>query len=216
MSLWDDPKVKYLYEFEAAVVTLLGGYKPLPKGLRDGLWCNAHMWHAIDLNAELGAVRFVLDVLARYHPHLLADPGLASPPPPDGDDGELDAFTEAYITCALWSSTDNSTPSGGHPLDDNYDSTDLAPEALKAIKADCHQFQQDHADLLAQAYELYEVTDGSSAEAYAGHDYWLTRNHHGCGWWDRDLGEVGEALTAAAHAAGGCDIYVGDDGKLYV
>jgi hypothetical protein len=129
---------------------------------------------------------------------------------------QLDAFTAAYIVAALWSSTDNSTPSGGEPLDANYATTDIAPEALDRIKADCGLFQQAHAELLAQAYALYSVTDGSSSETYAGHDFWLTRNSHGAGFWDRDLGEVGEQLTAAAHAAGGCDIYVGDDRRLYV
>ena len=129
---------------------------------------------------------------------------------------QLDAFTHAYIVCALWSSTDNSTPAGGDPLDQNYAITDIAPEALERIKADCGQFQQAHADLLAQAYSRYAVTDGSSPEEYAGHDFWLTRNGHGAGFWDRGLDEVGEQLTTAAHSMGGSDIYPGDDGNLYV
>ena len=129
---------------------------------------------------------------------------------------KLDPFTAAYIVCALWASCDNSTPSGGDPLDQNFTITDIAPEALERIKADCGHFQQAHADLLAQAYSLYSVTDGSSPETYAGHDFWLTRNSHGAGFWDRDLGEVGEQLTVAAHNMGGSDIYPGDDGSLYV
>ena len=129
---------------------------------------------------------------------------------------KLDAFTHAYIVAALWSSTDNSTPSGGNPLDDNYAATDIAPEALEQITQDCSRFQQAHAVLLAEAYSRYSVTDGSSPETYAGHDFWLTRQGHGAGFWDRGLGEVGEKLTAAAHAVGGSDIYVGDDGELYV
>jgi hypothetical protein len=217
MSVWDDPKIKYLYEFEAAVATLLGGYQPLPSGLRDGLWTNAHMWHGIGLDVDLAAVRFVLDVVARYHPHLLADQSLASQPPSDEDAVEpLDAFTEGYVVCALWASCDESTPSGGEPLDRNYEATDIAPESLKRIKADCREFQREYSALLAQAYALYSVTDGASPEAYAGHDLWLTRNSHGSGYWNRDLGEVGEKLTTAAHVAGTCDIYVGDDGQLYI
>ena len=27
------------------------------------------------------------------------------------------------------------------------------------------------------------------------YDYWLTRNHHGSGFWDRSLGPVGDRLT---------------------
>ena len=33
---------------------------------------------------------------------------------------KLDAFTQAYVECALWSTCDNSTPSGGVPFDCNY------------------------------------------------------------------------------------------------
>jgi hypothetical protein len=50
---------------------------------------------------------------------------------------------------------------------------------------------------------------------YAGHDFWLTRNHHGCGFWDRGLGELGDQLTKASQQFDEIDLYVGDDGKLY-
>ena len=38
----------------------------------------------------------------------------------------IDKFLEAYITAALWSSTDESTPEGGEFLDANYGPDDLA------------------------------------------------------------------------------------------
>ena len=41
-----------------------------------------------------------------------------------------------------------------------------------------------------------------------GHDLWLTRNGHGCGFWDRDLGELGELLTALCELMGEVDLYV--------
>jgi hypothetical protein len=49
-----------------------------------------------------------------------------------------------------------------------------------------------------------------------GHDFWLTRNGHGAGFWDRGLGEVGDRLTSACRPYGEVDLYVGDDGDLYV
>lgn len=42
-----------------------------PTGLRDGLWCNAHMWHGVGLDAELAAVKFVVEVVERFHPGLV-------------------------------------------------------------------------------------------------------------------------------------------------
>lgn len=80
--MWNDPKSKYLFAFEAAVMALLGnGYSSManaPTGLKDGLWCNAHMWHGIGLDADLAAVKFVTDVIAPYHSRLITDRELAT------------------------------------------------------------------------------------------------------------------------------------------
>jgi len=49
-----------------------------------------------------------------------------------------------------------------------------------------------------------------------GHDLWLTRNHHGAGFWDRGYDEeIGKKLTDAAQELGGTDLYIGDDGEIY-
>lgn len=113
---------------------------------------------------------------------------------------KLDSFTAAYVECALWSSTDDD----GEPLDSAYTVDDIAPEALRQMVDDCRAFQADQtADLI-----------GMSAEQ-AGHDFWLTRNRHGAGYWDRGLGAVGQRLTDAAHVWGEVWLYVGDDGRIY-
>lgn len=117
---------------------------------------------------------------------------------------QLDTFTRAYIECALWSSMDNADQ-GGEPLDANYSVSDIAPEALAEIVSDCAAFQRDESESLT-----------ALDSAQSGHDFWLTRNHHGAGFWDRGLGDLGRKLTDAAHAWGSCDIYVGDDGKLHI
>lgn len=114
----------------------------------------------------------------------------------------MDQFTSAYITCALWSSTDNSRDDGGDPLDANYDGSDLAPQALEAIRRECAEFQECHAEDLALAYEKPGYT-----EASAGHDFWLTRNGHGAGFWDRGLDAVGDRLSDACKPYGSVDLY---------
>lgn len=118
----------------------------------------------------------------------------------------LDRFTAAYLECALWSSTDDD----GTPLDNvKYADTELAPETLARFKADCDRFQTANTDLLAQADE-YQSADRQ------GHDFWLTRNGHGAGFWDGDYPkELGERLTDASKAFGECDLYIGDDGLIY-
>ena len=117
-------------------------------------------------------------------------------------------FVRAYVECALWASTDESTESGGYPMDQNYALEDIAPETLARMVDDCVAFQRDHAADL-DALVPYDVGQG-------GHDFWLTRNRHGAGFWDGDWPEdVGKRLTDAAHAYGEFTLYVDDDGKVH-
>lgn len=120
---------------------------------------------------------------------------------------QIDLMLAAYIECALWSTPNYSDefdePDGN--LDDAYDADDLSPETLAEMRQDCEAFAKDNEiDLLGMDVEQI------------GHDFWLTRNRHGAGFWDRGLGARGDRLTDAAHAYGEVDIYVGDDGKLHV
>lgn len=124
----------------------------------------------------------------------------------------LDEFTRAYIECALWSSTDESRDDGGDPLDKNYGPEDIAPEALQKMADDCAKFQRENAETLDRTD--YHESRWSKAEL-AGHDFWLTRNGHGAGFWDRGLGAIGDVLTAASKKFRECHLYVGDDGKVY-
>lgn len=113
----------------------------------------------------------------------------------------MDKFTQAYIEAMLWSSTDDT----GNPLDARFSTADISDEAMKRIEHDCQRFQQVNHTLI----------EGETEQA--GHDFWLTRNQHGAGFWDGDWPEAnGKALTDWSHACGECDVYEGDDGKLYL
>jgi hypothetical protein len=57
--------------------------------------------------------------------------------------------------------------------------------------------------------------------AQVGHDFWLTRNGHGAGFWDRWSGGTegerhGDVPTEASKPYGTSDLYIGDDDRLYV
>lgn len=122
----------------------------------------------------------------------------------------LDKFTQSYIEAAFWTSEqDGDDETTGIPHEAGF--TDLAPEALEKIVSDCGFFQAKHKKLLEMAYRWIGYD-----ESQAGHDFWLTRCHHGCGFWDRGLKHCGDKLTDAAHAEGESSLYVGDDGKVYV
>lgn len=114
---------------------------------------------------------------------------------------DLDEFTKQYIETALWSSVDDDD----EPLDSNYGIEDLAPETLKKMVADAEKFQKTHWDEI------------SGDLGRAGHDFWLTRNGHGAGFWDGDWPDpIGDVLTKASEKFGNQHMYVGDDGKLHV
>lgn len=110
-----------------------------------------------------------------------------------------EAFFDAYVECALWSSTDESDDSGGDPLDQNYGPEDVTVKTRKEMRKDCDDFVRANQHLL----------DESGMPDYrAGHDFWLSRNGHGTGFWDEGLGAVGDKLHAAAKVYGTHDLYV--------
>jgi hypothetical protein len=116
----------------------------------------------------------------------------------------VDEFTKAYVEAALWTSMDESTPSGGYPLDKNYGPDDIAPETLALMEADCRKFQEAHAGDIAADLGL------------AGYHFWLTRCGHGSGYWNGCWPEdVGERLTDASQKYGEFNLYVGDDGLIH-
>lgn len=117
----------------------------------------------------------------------------------------MDKFTQGYIQCALWASTDDE----GEPLDSGEH--ELSDEARTQMAAECKEFQEANRTLLDEARD-----DCHRPDDYLGHDFWLTRNGHGAGFWDRkELGEtLGRALTDASKKAGGRSLYVSDAGKI--
>jgi len=115
---------------------------------------------------------------------------------------KTDTITHHYIIAALWSSTDDA----GEPLDAQYSADDIAPAALEKMTADCESFYSKAAELIEASGLDYEQI---------GHDFWLTRNGHGTGFWDRGLSDVGDQLTALSKEFGEVWLYVGDDGLIY-
>ena len=112
-------------------------------------------------------------------------------------------FVVAYMECALWAPVNDTAP-------ESHDVSDLAPEARLAMIRDCRDFYRGQSILLRDTIER-----SNAAWELHGHDFWLTRNRCGAGFWDRGYGSAGEALSAAARVCGRRDLYVGDDGKVY-
>jgi hypothetical protein len=117
----------------------------------------------------------------------------------------------AYIECALWASTDGSTPNGGRPLDENYSLASIPSDELAKVERMIEKFLQIVGDdTLNQYLESHDYEQ-------LGHDLFLTQNGHGTGFWDRDYATegLGKTLTALSKKLGECTACVGDDGCVY-
>lgn len=108
---------------------------------------------------------------------------------------EILLATDGALECLEWSETGED----GEPLDTlglYFDNDDK-----QTLRAELEEFILNNSDDL----------DGIEYEQI-GHDFILTRNHHGAGFWDRGLGERGERLTKACDPYGSIHAYVSDDG----
>lgn len=115
-------------------------------------------------------------------------------------------FITGYITAALWAD--------GMPYRADDDDSEIEqfgglehltmrPDGRERMAVDCRAFiAANETDLFLYCDERsYDPSKGSVAE-YAGHDFWLTRQGHGAGFWDRGLGALGDRLANAAKSFG--------------
>lgn len=118
-------------------------------------------------------------------------------------------FIAAYVECALWSSID---PDNDEHLNSNYSFENISEEGKATVKQACKSFLENNKALLNQLdYKNPQYSNAS----LAGHDFWLTRNEYGTGFWDRGLGKLGKQLTAACKIYKASDCYLGDDKLIY-
>jgi hypothetical protein len=110
-------------------------------------------------------------------------------------------FVDAYLEAAIWTSSDDED----RPLDRDYGVGDFSDSAVALAIKESNEFIQKNRE------DLGQVGDPGQH----GHDFWLTRNGHGVGFWDRGYGDVGDRLTAASKKFRERDVYAGDDGELH-
>lgn len=97
-----------------------------------------------------------------------------------------DQIVAAYMECAVWASI---WGEDGKSLDQmGYTVDSLSPDAKSTMRKDVMAFL---GDCTAAGLDLSDIPADQ-----IGHDFWLTRNGHGAGFWDRGLGELGDKLTA--------------------
>ena len=123
----------------------------------------------------------------------------------------LSVMTRQYLEAALWSSYahEGDKIEEESPLDNHFSVADFALSSVDVANQDCEAFK-------AKAREAGVDVDALDDEDL-GHDFWLTRNRHGAGFWDGDYEDaVGKKLTEIAHTFGECNAIIGDDENIHL
>lgn len=113
----------------------------------------------------------------------------------------IDNAIDGYKATALWSESDDQ----GDPLDEHSDPEDFTLPASLGIATDVMDFVDANWD------DVRDLNPGD-----VGHDFWLTRNGHGTGFWDRGYGDLGDRLSAAAKVYGSSHLWRDDNGNIHV
>ncbi len=136
---------------------------------------------------------------------------------------QISSELQQYLETILWAETDESNESGGEPLDRNYTIEDFSQESLERANRQLTAFltEADSATQVQEdaAEEAGVEEDWDFTEDDLAHDFWLTRNGHGTGFWDRPerYGDrLSEVFSKMAERAGEAYVYVGDDGQLHL
>lgn len=103
----------------------------------------------------------------------------------------LKGMVQGYLECAQWTNED---------LDDTNNRFNIS--TLKQAINDCGNF------LTSINYQTKKIP-----ASQMGHDFWLTRNGHGAGFWDRDLGDY---LTEVSKLFKEVNIELGDNGLINI
>ena len=114
----------------------------------------------------------------------------------------LDTFETAYVNALMFSSPDGDLYQG-HSIGM------IDADTLHQCSIDCEAFQRLHAVDLERADCHYGRGDSD-----CGHDFALSRNGHGAGFFDRDMGATGDRLQDAARAFGEYNLFLQDDGII--
>ena len=116
----------------------------------------------------------------------------------------LDAFTLGYLECAEWLAHSYGTEEEDRADfsmtdEEQADCTGFDPDAIKQAVQDCADFQAANETDLLTYYSL------GGDESHAGHDFYLSRNGHGAGFFDRGYDPVYNRLQGAARSYGEAD-----------
>lgn len=131
---------------------------------------------------------------------------------------ELERALDGFAECALWTASCNGMANHDDCRGEDCDASlrelgfaDVGAFTAESIKV---MREQIRAFIASAEEERPNVFDGMGPEQI-GHDFSLTRDGHGTGFWDRGLGERGDYLTNLCKPYGEGYVHIGNDGVVY-
>ena len=132
---------------------------------------------------------------------------------------ESDPFMNAYLECIAFTEesmleeewermreeleADSDEEESNLPDYFEWSYSDIDTKSLKEIIADCEGFMDECVEADIDLEEDWGLEQ-------AGHDFWLTRNGHGAGFWDRGKGALGNKLSEMAKVYGSVSAFIAD------
>jgi hypothetical protein len=127
----------------------------------------------------------------------------------------LEKMIQGYLECALWSTHAYLEEGEDSPQtweEHNYDVSDVSEKGRKQATEDCKAFLKEALPLLTE--DEKRDTSRYTWEEYLGHNFWLTREGHGAGFWDGRYVR-GKELTALCKPWGNAsDSMMLNDGEI--
>ena len=138
---------------------------------------------------------------------------------------DVDAMVDGYIDCQLWAQGDfeHSPDSEYHDCDDCahgeflstfYGRDDISDDYVSRVREEIAGIVVNHPLAVRMFLNsgMFRSANSRERNEQFGMDFYLTREGHGAGFWDRGLGLLGDYLTTIAKYHGSADLLT-DDGR---
>lgn len=120
----------------------------------------------------------------------------------------IPTILDSYLETAVWADAEEGV---------NTDGLDFDKESIARARKDVQEFYTKTKKLTDDIMFNHSPNDDDNFWRMFGHDFWLNRNGHGAGFWDKPemYGNDGKTLSDIAISMGERSLFI-QDGKIYI
>lgn len=114
---------------------------------------------------------------------------------------QFNTFVHGYLTAMVWANCyEYNSETREIEIAEDASEHDLTNDARNELTEDCLDFIKEEYEALHRVAKSHFSNENDWSQH--GHDFALTRNGHGAGFWDRGYGRDGDYLTLASRPYG--------------